>query len=70
MQTKTATTYKIVHKFRNGHPDEVIETGLTLEQAKAHCQNENTSSGTAWAESAKAITAKLGPWFDAWYEEA
>lgn len=62
-------TYKIVRKFRNGHADEVIETGLTLEQAKQHCRDKNTSSSTATSESAVAITAKMGPWFDCYYEE-
>lgn len=62
-------TYKIVRKFFKGHADEVIETGLTLEQAKQHCQDKNTSSKTATSESAVAITQKMGPWFDCWYEE-
>lgn len=63
------TTYKIVRKFRDGHPDEEIETGLTLKQARKHCQDKNTSSSTATSTSAKAITEKMGPWFDVFEEE-
>lgn len=62
-------TYKILRKFFNGHAQETIETGLTLEQAHAHCSDKNTSSSTATSESAKAITAKMGPWMDCYYEE-
>lgn len=62
-------TYKIVRKFQNGHADEEIETGLTLSQARQHCQNKDTSSSTATSESAKAITAKMGQWFDVYEEE-
>ena len=38
-------TYKIVRKFFKGE-DEVIETGLTLEEAQEHCQDPETSSKT------------------------
>lgn len=62
-------TYKIVRKFRNDHEEEVIETGLTLKQAQTHCRNKETSSSTATSESAKAITAQMGPWFDCYEKE-
>lgn len=62
-------TYKILRKFFNGHPHETIETGLTLEQAQAHCSDPNTSSTKATSASAKAITEKMGPWMDCYYEE-
>lgn len=62
-------TYKIVRKFFNGQDDEVIETGLTLRQAQAHCSDPETSSKTAKRASSVAITSKMGPWFDAYYEE-
>lgn len=53
--------------FRNGR--RVIERGLTLEQAQAHCSNPETSSSTATSKAARARTRRLGPWFDG-YEEA
>lgn len=51
------------HSSRRGLP-----SGLTLEQAQAHCKDVNTSSSTAWKTSAKRRTARYGPWFDG-YEE-
>jgi hypothetical protein len=52
-------TYEIIRSFGPGHPDrpnesEVIETGLTLDQAQEHCESEDTH----------------GPqWFDGYREE-
>jgi hypothetical protein len=63
------STYRIVRKFRNAHADEEIETGLSLEQAKLHCRNKETSSSTATSASAKAITEEMGPWFDCYEKE-
>jgi hypothetical protein len=50
-------TYRIVRKYRENHPDhnKVIDTGLTLEQAQAHCNDPATS--------------EKGVWFDCYYEE-
>lgn len=62
--------YKIVRKFfRDDVPDELIESGLTLEQARAHCSAVESSSRTATSNSACAITERFGSWFDAYYEE-
>lgn len=63
------TTYKIVRMFANSWARPVIETGLTLEEAKAHCQDPQTSSRTATAAWAVALTTKSGPWFDGFEEE-
>jgi hypothetical protein len=62
-------TYKILRKFFNGHPHETIETDLTLGQAQQHCSDPETSSSTATTGSATAITEKMGPWMDCYYEE-
>jgi len=59
--------YKIVRIYRN-KPRRTIKTGLTLEQARAHCKNPETSSRTATSAKAARITKRNGPWFDA-YEE-
>jgi len=51
-------TYKIVRFYADdSHPDnhKVIETGLTLEQAKDHCDGPDT--------------IEPGVWFDGWTEE-
>ena len=39
-------SYKII-RYRFGEENEVIETGLTLEQAQEHCQREDTH-GDEW----------------------
>lgn len=59
--------YKIVRNYFKGGK-RTIATGLTLEQAQAHCQNPETSSSTAKSSAAKKITQRMGPWFDG-YEE-
>jgi hypothetical protein len=60
-----AETYEIVRYYRDypgGH--EISHTGLTLEQAQAHCKDPETSSTTATSAQAQARTAEYGPWFD------
>jgi hypothetical protein len=46
-----------------------IAIGLTLEQAKAHCSDPETSSSTCTKSAGKARTKRLGRWFDG-YEQA
>ena len=47
--------YKIVRFFQDDTPAQIIKTGLTLEQAQAHCKREDTQ----------------GPgWFDGYTEES
>jgi hypothetical protein len=51
-------TYTVVRKYKDGsHPDnnKVISEGLTLEEAKAHCSDPDTSMP--------------GVWFDCFYRE-
>lgn len=64
------TTYAISRRFaRDDVAPETVATGLTLEEAQAHCRDPETSSSTATSASAQAITEKLGPWFDSYEEE-
>lgn len=57
-------TYTVYRYFAN-HPDkEVVRKGLTLEEAKQHCNDPETSSRTATSPLAKEYTAQHGPWFD------
>ena len=61
--------YKIVRMFMHEkHRKQTIKTGLTMEEAQAHCQDPETSSRTATSAKAKRYTAQHGPWFDG-YEE-
>jgi len=52
--------------FRGGR--RTIATGLTLEQAQAHCSNPETSSSTCRKAANKRRTAQRGPWFDSYTE--
>jgi hypothetical protein len=50
--------YKIVRKYKDdSHPDnnKVIDTGLTIEEAREHCKDPSTH--------------EKGVWFDCFYEE-
>jgi hypothetical protein len=40
-------TYEIVRFFENGQEQEIIETGLSLDDAKEHCSDPATSSSTS-----------------------
>ena len=58
-------TYSIIrHYFDTEIESEVIETGLTLDEAQAHCTDPETSSSTATSQDAVARTETYGPWFD------
>ncbi len=59
--------YKIVRMFFRGGK-RTIKTGLTLEQAQAHCRDPETSSQTCTSAAGKRLTRDMGPWFDG-YEE-
>ena len=51
-------TYKILRKYKDSsHPDNnrVVKEGLSLAEAKEHCQDPDTE--------------EKGVWFDAFYEE-
>jgi len=63
-------TYKIVRNYFDSELNgEVVTTGLTLEQAQAHCRNPETSSRTATSPAAVERTQAHGPWFDGYTEE-
>jgi hypothetical protein len=57
-------TYKIVRRYARAQTRRTIATGLTLEQAQAHCSNPETSSRTCTNRTGRARTRRLGPWFD------
>lgn len=61
-------TYRIVRMFFKGSK-RVIEKGLTLAEAQAHCHNPETSSSTCTGSVAKKRTQTRGPWFDGYEKE-
>ncbi len=62
------TTYS-VRRFYQQRATRVIKTGLTLEQAQAHCNDPETSSRTCTRPEGKEHTASYGPWFDGYETE-
>ena len=64
-------TYKIVRFYRDDEElnRTVVTRGLTLEQARAHCNDPETSSSTATSAEAVARTKAHGPWFDGYEED-
>jgi hypothetical protein len=63
-------SYKIVRNYFNaGIRKRTIKTGLTLEQAKAHCTDPETSSSTCTNAVGKARTRSVGRWFDSFTHE-
>lgn len=63
------TTYKIVRKYFEGHPSKTLYTGLSLEEAQAHCSDPETSSRTCTSAKGRRRTKAKGPWFDCFYKE-
>lgn len=63
-------TYKIIRFFQN-NPDgrQVVRTGLTKEEATAHCNDPETNSATATSAKAVRLTKSKGPWFDGFEKE-
>jgi hypothetical protein len=62
--------YRIVRFYESANiRRRTIATPLTLEQAKAHCSDPETSSSTCTKAAGKARTKRLGRWFDG-YEQA
>lgn len=41
------TTYMIIRFYADDRPSEILVRGLTLEQAQAHCQRDDTH-GDGW----------------------
>lgn len=69
-QHTAAETYSIVRFYRDASPNRrVIKRGLSLDEAQAHCRDPETSSSTCKTAAAKAITARVGQWFDGYEKE-
>jgi len=64
--------YKIIRFYTDANygnrTKRTIETGLTLEQAQAHCNDPETSSSTCASAASKRITRRNGDWFDGYTE--
>ena len=56
--------YKIYRFTNDNEPNEVIKTGLTLEEAQAHCQRDDTHKEGEWfdgyeAQADSSVAAKF-----------
>lgn len=64
-------TYKIVRFYQGNKAKHTVRgrTGLTLEQAQAHCSDSESRYKTCITRTAKARTKRFGPWFEGFYKE-
>lgn len=66
---RALTMYKIVRNYLESPGRNItIKTGLTLEQAQAHCSDPETSSSTCTKRRSVLRTKQCGPWFDGYTE--
>lgn len=63
------TLYKIVRMFKDSDNNKTIKTGLTIEEAREHCRDSETSSSTCKLAKNIKITESKGAWFDGFSEE-
>jgi hypothetical protein len=59
--------YEIIRRYASGKR-ETVARHLTLEEAKEHCQDSETSSKSCVMAEGIARTEKFGPWFDGYDE--
>lgn len=70
MSNSDSYTYEIVRYFANTKKTRrTIHRGLSLKEARAHCEDPETSSRTCTTAAGKARTRKYGPWFDGYRKE-
>jgi len=60
--------YKIIRMYRDRPTRRTIASGLTLEEAQAHCKDPETSSSTCVKPANRRRTRLYGPWFDGYTE--
>ena len=56
--------YKIVRMYFDDYSARTIRKGLTLDEAREHCTDIQTSSSTCTNASGIARTKNKGAWFD------
>ena len=68
--TQNKVTFKVIRQFeRDPSMNKVIATGLTLEQAREHCKDPETSSRSCVRPENVNRTQRLGAWFESYTEE-
>ena len=62
--------YNIIRFYQDSsRTRRVIDRGLTLEEAQAHCNDSETSSDTCTSSAKRAQTKRVGEWFDGYGKE-
>jgi hypothetical protein len=57
--------YNIVRHYFKAQPNKrIVLRGLTEAEAKAHCASIEATSKTCTLPSKKAVTRRMGPWFE------
>jgi hypoxanthine-guanine phosphoribosyltransferase len=64
-----AMSYATVLFFLDDYPAEVLDTGLTLEEAQAVCNDPESSSKSCTTIVGKRRTKERGAWFIGWRKE-
>lgn len=65
-----ADTYTIFRFYQKpGKGRRELDTGLTLDEARAHCRSPEASSTTCTSAAGKARTRNVGAWFDGYDSE-
>lgn len=65
-----SATYNIVRMYQDPNiKNEIIQTGLTLQEAQTWCTDPQTSSRTATTAEALRRTLLYGEWFDGYTQE-
>jgi hypothetical protein len=68
--TTNTDTYRVVRFYDDpDHPRVIVRRGLTLTEARAHCNDPETSASTATSPEARRHTAQHGAWFDGYENE-
>ena len=67
---KLQAKYSVIRFYKDANiRRRIILMGLSLEQAREHCGNPETSSSTCTESAGKRRTVKLGDWFDGYEKE-
>ncbi len=62
-------TFEVVRFYREDIAPEVLETGLTLRQARERIADPETSSATCTSAEGEERTVQFGDWFEGFRRE-
>jgi len=64
-------TYRVTRRFYRGdlQGEQIVEEGLSLEEAQKICRDLESSSRTCSNEDNVKLTEMFGPWFNGYSEE-